>query len=77
VRSAKKHFHLPSSPKPLKNNNRVIANFFENWRRYSKIKVHHRINGTGGIFAAGINYISGKFSNGPNGILRGLWFTVS
>jgi hypothetical protein len=31
--------HLPRAPE---NNNRVISKFFENSRRYSQVKVHHR-----------------------------------
>jgi hypothetical protein len=35
-------FFLKSSPLRPDNNLRVILNFFENLRRYSQVKVHHR-----------------------------------
>jgi hypothetical protein len=46
--------HLPQAPE---NNIRVISNLFENSRRYSQVKVHHRC---GGKFATGVNDIGGK-----------------
>jgi hypothetical protein len=61
--------HLPHAPD---NNIRIISNFFENSRRYSQVKGHHRcqqhrwqiaagINDTGGKFAIGINDTGSKF----------------
>jgi hypothetical protein len=55
---------IPQAPD---NNIRIISNFFENSRRYSQVKVHHRcqrhrwwwwctgVVDTGGKFATGIN----------------------
>ncbi len=58
-------------PQAPENNIRVISNFFENSRRYSQVKVHHRCQrhrwqchwhrDTGGKFATGINDTGGKF----------------
>ncbi len=59
-------------PQAPYNNIRIISNFFENSRRYSQVKVHHRcqwhrwqiaagINDTGGKFATSINDAGGKF----------------
>ncbi len=54
-------------PQAPENNIRVISNFFENSRRYSQVKVHHRwqiaagINDTDGKYATGINNTGGKF----------------
>ncbi len=67
-----RYFAWITFPQAPENYKRVISNFFENSRRYSKVKVHHRcqwhrwqiaagIKDTGGKFATGINDTGGKF----------------
>ncbi len=48
-------------PQAPDNNNRIISNFFENSRRYSQVKVHHRCQWHRWRIAAGINDTGGKF----------------
>ncbi len=49
--------HLPQAPE---NNIRIISIFFENSRRYSQVKVHHRCQRHGGKFATNVNDTGGK-----------------
>ena len=64
-------------PQAPDNNIRIISNFFENSRRYSQVKVHHRCQRHRWQIchrcqwhrwriAAGINDIGGKFATGIN-----------
>ncbi len=64
---------------------RTASNFFENWRRYLQVKVHHWyqrhwwqkkiptsiacVVDTGGKFATGVNDIGGKFATSVNGAM--------
>ncbi len=67
-------FHESPSPKPLIITLGIISNFFENSRRYSQVKVHHRCqrhrwqicHRCQWQIAAGINNTGGKFASGIN-----------
>ncbi len=52
---------LPQAPD---NNIRIISNFFENSRRYSQVKVHHRCQRRRCQIATGINDAGDKFATG-------------